>query len=122
MPRAQGTIEICVAPPPPPGPDMPDDAPSGPGCGEWQLVSQYAVPDAHQSVCGPDGCSPCSYEPGDGSYAAGGVSHTVVSFAPALQDVFKVRLTFDSASDDGNEGACARALHSALLHLRRAMG
>lgn len=73
----QGQIEICID-------AWHDDETGGlavhraddaPGCQEWQLASNFFFPSTNSgNVCGVDGCSACSYQPGDGSHAAGGVS------------------------------------------------
>lgn len=103
----QGTIEICVDTwhdDETGGFDVGRPNADGPGCSEWQLVSNFAFPATNsQNVCGVDGCSACSYQPGDGSYAAGGVSHMPISFAPFIQDVTKVRVTLDAQDGDGND-------------------
>ena len=86
------------------GIDVGQPSAAGPGCHEWQLVSNFVFPATNsQNVCGVDGCSACSYQPGDGSYAAGGVSHLPISFAPFIQDVTKVRVTLDAQDGDGND-------------------
>lgn len=97
-----GTLEICVL--------QDDEDPQRLGCTEWQTVSNFVFEGGNQNTCGVDGCSPCSYQPGDGSESAGGVSHLPVSFSPALMDVYKIRVTFNSLVDDGNEDVIFKEL------------
>ena len=96
----QGSLEVCIDPwhdDETGGIDVGQPSTDGPGCREWELVSNFAFPATNsQNVCGVDGCSACSYQPGDGSYAAGGVSHLPISFSPFLKDVTKVRVTLDA--------------------------
>ena len=97
-----GSLEICVV--------EDGEEPLRQGCTEWQTVSNFVFEGGNQNTCGVDGCSSCSYQPGDGSEAAGGVSHLPVSFSPALMNVVKVRVTFNSLVDDGNEDVIFKEL------------